>query len=222
MGNGQGMNSAQAACGKNASSVKISKSKSRVWNRVGTLASFMHKLEGRDCPATSKSDHFDRRPFMVIACETVRGCIVGECLLGVGVSFPIMIRPCFIVADRNFSGNISTRKLVIETAKLNVITTYSGSETVETLKKFPKVDGIVMDCTVDDIPVDDLIAQLKRLQPKIPVILIRSPGRAHSELADYQIESFQPGPLLELLQSLRPEKTKAIEKEDERLADEDQ
>jgi DNA-binding NtrC family response regulator len=133
----------------------------------------------------------------------------------------IMNRPCFIVADRNFSGNISTRKLVIETAKLNVLTSYSGSETVRTLERFPNVDGIVMDSTVDDIPLEILIAQLKKLQPNIPVILIRSPGTSGSPSADYQIESFQPGPLLDLLQKLRPKETNAIEKEDERLAGED-
>jgi CheY-like chemotaxis protein len=133
-----------------------------------------------------------------------------------------MDRPCFIVADRNFSGNISTRKLVIETAKLNVITAYSGSETVRTLERFPNVDGIVMDSTVDDIPLEDLIRRLKELQPKIPIILIRSPSTSGSRSADYQIESFQPGPLLELLQSLQPDKTEAIEKEDERLAAKDQ
>jgi DNA-binding NtrC family response regulator len=132
-----------------------------------------------------------------------------------------MDRPCFIVADRNFSRNISTRKLVIETAKLNVITAYSGSETVRTLERFPNIDGIVMDSTVDDIPLEELIAKLKSLGPKIPVILICSPGTVGSPSADYQVESFQPGPLLELLQSLQPAKTRAIEKEDERLASED-
>jgi CheY-like chemotaxis protein len=133
-----------------------------------------------------------------------------------------MNRPCFIVADRNFSGNISTRKLVIETAKLNVITAYSGSETVRTLKRFPNVDGIVMDSTVDDLPLEEVIRRLKELQPNIPIILIRSPNTSGSPSADYQVESFQPGPLLELLQSLQPDKTKAIEKEDERLAADDQ
>jgi DNA-binding NtrC family response regulator len=132
-----------------------------------------------------------------------------------------MDRPCFIVVDRNFSGNISTRKLVIETAKLNVITAYSGSETVRTLERFPNVDGIVMDSTVDDIPLEDLLKSLKRLQPKVLIILIRSPDRAGSQLADYQVGNFQPAPLLELLQRLQPAKTRDIEKEDERLASED-
>lgn len=37
-----------------------------------------------------------------------------------------MIRPCFLVIDREFPGSISTRKLVLETAKFNVLTAYSG------------------------------------------------------------------------------------------------
>ena len=50
-----------------------------------------------------------------------------------------VIRPCFLVIDHEFPDSISTRKLVLETAKYNVITAYSGNEAVETLKLFPNV-----------------------------------------------------------------------------------
>jgi CheY-like chemotaxis protein len=132
-----------------------------------------------------------------------------------------MVRPCFLVADREHASSISTRKLVIETAKLNVLTTYSGSETVETLRKFPNIDGIIVDANVEGMPIEDLIAQLKSLQPKTPVILIHSPQSDNSRLADHQLDSFQPVQLLELLQSLQPEKIEAIEKNNERLAKEE-
>jgi CheY-like chemotaxis protein len=131
-----------------------------------------------------------------------------------------MIRPCFLVADREYASSISTRKLVIETAKLNVITTYSASETIETLKKFPNIDGIIIDADIQGMSFEELIAQLKTLQPKAPVILIRNPHSDYSRLADHQLDSFQPAKLLELLQSLQPEKTEAIEKHNERLAKE--
>jgi hypothetical protein len=52
-------------------------------------------------------------------------------------------RPCFLVIDREFPGSLSTRKLVLETAKFNVITVYSGREGLETLRRFPAIDGIV-------------------------------------------------------------------------------
>ena len=111
---------------------------------------------------------------------------------------------------------------MIETAKLNVITSYSGSETVETLKKFPAIDGIIIDANLEDAPIDALIAQLKTIQPNAPVILIRSsPFAETSGRADHQVDSFQPPPLIELLQSLQAEKVKAIQKDNLRLAEEE-
>ena len=48
-----------------------------------------------------------------------------------------MIRPCFLVIDKQYPGSISARKLVIETAMLNVITAYSAEEAVATLPASP-------------------------------------------------------------------------------------
>ena len=47
-----------------------------------------------------------------------------------------MLRPCYLVIDRETSNGISTRRLVIETeAKFNVITAYSSHEAIhDTLK----------------------------------------------------------------------------------------
>ena len=120
-----------------------------------------------------------------------------------------MIRPCFLVVDRDYAGNISTRKLVIETAKLNVITAYSALEAVETLRRFPKVDGIVADTGVEDMPFDELVRSLKAIRPAVPVIAIRSPLSDDSELADYQLETFDPARLLELLKKIDPEQPQA-------------
>lgn len=65
---------------------------------------------------------------------------------------PGMTRPCFLVVDREHSGSISTRKLVIETAKFNVITAYSSDEAIDTLRRFPAVSGIVLDAGMKDMP----------------------------------------------------------------------
>jgi response regulator RpfG family c-di-GMP phosphodiesterase len=75
----------------------------------------------------------------------------------------IMIRPCFLVVDQEHSGSISTRKLVIETAKFNVITAYSGAEALETLNKFPGVDAVVLDAGVRDIPCTALVKQISNV-----------------------------------------------------------
>jgi DNA-binding NtrC family response regulator len=128
-----------------------------------------------------------------------------------------MVRPCFLVVDREYSGSISTRKLVIETAKFNVITAYSAQESIETLTTFPAIQGIVLDAGMRDIPCCELVPQLKKIQPELPVIVISSPGTHQCPQADHTLESFEPAKLLMLLQSLVPAATVAIEKRNEHL-----
>jgi DNA-binding NtrC family response regulator len=128
-----------------------------------------------------------------------------------------MVRPCFLVIDREYSGSISTRKLVIETAKFNVITAYSADEALETLAAFPGIHGIVLDAGVRDMACCDLVPKLKQLQPALPVVVISGPGTHVCPQADHLLETFEPARLLALLQSLVPEDTAAIEKRNEEL-----
>ncbi len=132
-----------------------------------------------------------------------------------------MVRPCFLVIDREFPGSISTRKLVIETAKFNVLTAYSGKEALQIFKRFPAVDGVVLDGGIEDTPVDELTQELKTLQPKIPVIVIAAPGYDGCPAADFQLESFNPAKLLEILRGLKPKESAQIEKRNEDLSLED-
>jgi CheY-like chemotaxis protein len=128
-----------------------------------------------------------------------------------------MIRPCFLVVDPEHSGSISTRKLVIETAKFNVITAYSGAEAIQTLRIFPAVDGVVLDAGIRDIPCTEIVTQLKAIQPAVPVVSVGTLGHDLCPGADYSLETFDPAKLLTLLQKLQPEKTALILQSDERL-----
>ena len=130
----------------------------------------------------------------------------------------IMIRPCFLVIDREFAGSISTRKLVIETAKFNVLTAYSGKEALELFKRFPAVNGVILDGGLDDVSCGDLAHEIKALQPKIPVIVISAPGFTGCPAADYHLESFEPAKLLEILRSIEPKESAEIEKRNEELS----
>ena len=130
-----------------------------------------------------------------------------------------MVRPCFLVVDIEHVGSISTRKLVIETAKLNVVTAYSGAEAIETLKKYPNLDGVVVDAGVKDIACDEILRQLKDLRADIPVIVIGGPRASHCSSADYYLDSFEPRKLLDLIQSLNPRKTELLIKRDKELAE---
>lgn len=128
-----------------------------------------------------------------------------------------MIRPCFLVVDREYSQSISTRKLVIETAKFNVITAYSPNEALELLKRFPSMDGAVVDSDMPEMDCSEFIREVKKLAPEMPVIGVSSPSMGACEDADYQLESFDPRRLLELLEGLRPKAAEAVEKRNEEL-----
>jgi len=128
-----------------------------------------------------------------------------------------MVRPCFLVVDREYASSISTRKLVIETAKLNVITAYSSAEAIATLERFPAVDGVVMDASLSDMPCADLARALKAIHPKLIIIAISGPRRDHCEGADHHLDTFDPARLLELLKQLEPEKSAEIEARNESL-----
>jgi len=129
-----------------------------------------------------------------------------------------MIRPCFLVVDREFPGSISTRKLVIETAKFNVLTAYSGAEALEVFERFPAVSGVVLDSGLQDITCSEVARTIKASQPALAVIVIESPGAEDCPEADFKIKSFEPAKLLETLKSLQPKASKEIEKRNEQLS----
>ena len=116
-----------------------------------------------------------------------------------------MVRPCFLVIDREYAGSISTRKLVIETAKLNVITAYSGAEGLETLARFPEVHGVVLDSGVHDMSCAEIVRGLKEINANLPVVVIGTPSRHACDGNDHYLEAFEPVKLLALLAKLVPE-----------------
>jgi DNA-binding NtrC family response regulator len=129
-----------------------------------------------------------------------------------------MQRPCFLVVDREYSGSISTRKLVIETAKLNVITAYSGDEALETMERFPKINGVVIDAGIKDVSCEELVKDLRKLNATIPLIIINTPGSHHCPGATFYLDSFEPAKLLELLKTMTPAESAAIELRNEHLS----
>jgi DNA-binding NtrC family response regulator len=130
-----------------------------------------------------------------------------------------MLRPCFLVVDREFSSGISSRKLVIETAKFNVITAYSAAEAIETLTAYPAVNGAVVDEHTEGIDCIELVSNLKKIKPTLPIIAVG--GQGHCGNADFRVDSFSPSKLLEVLQSLQPVETAAIEQTNQELSEQE-
>ena|GEM_PF-637266 len=121
-----------------------------------------------------------------------------------------MVRPCFLVIDREFPGSISTRKLVLETAKYNVITAYSAREAIDTLRIFPAVSGIILDKSIRDMPCADLVREIRAFDPSRPIVLIAGPSLEVCDDADYILEFYTPEALLEIVRRICPEDASAI------------
>lgn len=113
-----------------------------------------------------------------------------------------MTRPCFLVIDNQYPGSISTRKLVIETAQLNVITAYSAHEAIELLARFSSVDGIVLDTEMADIPCRRLIERLRQIRSDIPIITVSPTGHDKCDGEQYHVSSYDPQALLEQLRQV--------------------
>ncbi|HEY6445609.1 MAG TPA: response regulator [Acidobacteriaceae bacterium] len=119
-----------------------------------------------------------------------------------------MTRPCFLVVDKQYPGSISTRKLVIETAMLNVLTAYSGQEAVEMLTRFPGVDGVVLDTEVRGMACNELIRRLRSIRAELPVITVSPTGHDPCGAEDHHVSSYDPQDLLDQLQVLCPKETR--------------
>lgn len=152
-----------------------------------------------------------RQPLYVSLQTSCFRSIVYPQLLRMLVKRP-MLRPCFLVIDRETSTGISTRKLIIETAKFNVITAYSSREAILTLERFPALDGVVTDSGMTDMDCDQLLAALKAIKPEIPCIVVDTPRGTQCTLADYTLDTFDPARLLETLQKLHPKASLEIER----------
>jgi DNA-binding NtrC family response regulator len=94
---------------------------------------------------------------------------------------------------------ISTRKLVLETARHNVITAYTKDGGVELLRRFPNVDLAVVHTEIDDSSFRETVKELKGVQADLPVIGISPRRDTDKDGADYLIASHDPQALLNLL-----------------------
>jgi DNA-binding response OmpR family regulator len=94
---------------------------------------------------------------------------------------------------------VSTRKLVLETARHNVITAYSTDTGLRLLRRFPNVDVVVVHTELDDFSFEQTIRELRSIRSDVPVIGISPRTDRNSDGADYMLSSHDPHALLQLL-----------------------
>ncbi len=134
-----------------------------------------------------------------------------------------MVRPCFLILDPEHAASISSRKLVIETAKFNVITAYSSAELLEALDVFPRVHGVVLNANARDQPFETTARRVKERYPATPVIAVGPPDGTPCDAVDHMVNNFEPQRLLDVLRTIEPASSSAIARhEQELLQDQDE
>ena len=94
--------------------------------------------------------------------------------------------------------SLSARKLVVETAKHNVLTAYDTRGGIELLRRFPNVDAVLIHShCIEKDPL--VLAEIKKLVPRIPLV-VASPGRdINPPEADFVVDSHRPDTMVQLL-----------------------
>ena len=113
-----------------------------------------------------------------------------------------MRRPTFIVAEPEPDQALSSRKILLETFKFNVITAHSEPEMFELLSVFPNADAIILHDDTPGATTHEIVPKIKKQCPNMKVVALSPRGDTTGRVADYVVNSHKPEELLHLLQSL--------------------
>lgn len=97
---------------------------------------------------------------------------------------------------------LSARKLVLETAKYNVITGYSAKEGLVLLDEFPLVSAVIIHGEIRDPACEDVVLEIKKKRPTVEVIVLSARPAYQCSGADHHVSSHEPTELLLLLRQL--------------------
>lgn len=110
-------------------------------------------------------------------------------------------RPTFLMAEPEPQQALSARKLVLETAKFNVITAHSASEATELCQRFPSIDALIVHASLEG-ECAKVVAQFKAGDEKKPAILLAPSSSSSCDGVDHNVSSHSPEELLRLLREL--------------------
>lgn len=101
---------------------------------------------------------------------------------------------------------ISSRKLVLETAKHNVLTAYSAADGIALMQRFPAVDAVVVHAMIGNDSFRSVVEQIRKVREDVPIILISPSGSDHCPTCAAVISSHEPRLLLDILEQFFPAK----------------
>lgn len=111
-------------------------------------------------------------------------------------------RLAFLVVEAEPAQGLSTRKLLLESAKHNVLTAYSPHEGERMFRRFPHVDVVAIDGGFGGDVCGGLVKRLKSQNPKIRIVAFMPQEGAHCSWADETTSSHDPAGLLKILEEM--------------------
>ncbi len=112
-----------------------------------------------------------------------------------------MQRPTLLIAEPEPYNALSVRKLVMETAKFNVLTAHSTRETVELFHTFPNVSAVVL-AEGDGIDCDRIVREIRPKAPSLSIIYLSPRIGGRCAEANHHLSSHEPQALLDLVRQL--------------------
>ena len=111
------------------------------------------------------------------------------------------MRPMILVAEPEPLQALSVRKLVLETAKFNVLTAHSTAEALESIAMFPKVAAAVL-VAEHNIACEQLAPTIKKVLPDVLVVVLSARVGFTCPGADHLLSSHNPEGLVTLMREL--------------------
>ncbi len=110
-------------------------------------------------------------------------------------------RPTILIAEPEPAEALSVRKLVLETAKFNVMTAHSTREAIDIFHSFPNISALIA-VDGDGIDCEAITVAVKEAVPKMPAIALSARGGYRCAPADHHVSSHEPEQLLRLVREL--------------------
>ena len=94
--------------------------------------------------------------------------------------------------------SVSARKLVVETAKHNVLSAYGGREGLDLFQRFPNVDAVIIHSELADMRCEDVAKQVRTRDNKIPIVVLSpSAQTCTSPAVNHTLPSHEPKAMLD-------------------------
>lgn len=112
-----------------------------------------------------------------------------------------MPRPTLLIAEPEPSQALSVRKLVLETAKFNVLTAHSTREALDLFHLFPNVSAAIL-VGESSIDCDKVGSYIQKATEKVPIVYLHGSMGGRCTSANHDLSSHEPEALLELVRSM--------------------